>query len=81
MIFSGFRNFVNVVLFSGDTRVLSLSLFSEISTVFLTQDSVATTNKVDTKNLYIIIGDKLLPKCVQPIFLICFIEESGPNSI
>lgn len=50
---------------NGDTRVLSLSLFSEMATVFLTQDSVATTGKVDTKKLHTIIAEKLFPHYEQ----------------
>ena len=47
---------------TGDTRALALSLFSEIATVFLTQDTVAATGKVDTKQLNTIIGEKLFPQ-------------------
>ena len=47
---------------SGDTRALALSLFSEIATVFLTQDTVAETGKIDTKQLNTIIGEKLFPQ-------------------
>ncbi|XP_053386677.1 serine/threonine-protein kinase ULK4-like isoform X1 [Mercenaria mercenaria] len=54
-----------VVSQNGDTRALSLSLFSEMATVFLTQDAVATNGKVDTKRLHIIIGDKLFPHYEQ----------------
>ncbi|XP_052814405.1 serine/threonine-protein kinase ULK4-like isoform X2 [Mya arenaria] len=54
-----------VVSQNGDTRVLSLSLFSEMATVFLTQDAVATTAKIDTKKLHAIIGEKLFPHYEQ----------------
>ncbi|XP_052237565.1 serine/threonine-protein kinase ULK4-like isoform X3 [Dreissena polymorpha] len=54
-----------VVSQNGDTRVLSLSLFSEMATVFLTQESVTTVAKVDTKKLHSIIAEKLFPHYEQ----------------
>ena len=52
----------NICFPVGDTRALALSLFSEIATVFLTQDTVAETGKVDAKQLNAIIGEKLFPQ-------------------
>lgn len=54
-----------VISQNGDTRALALSLFSEIATVFLTQDTVAATGKIDTKQLNTIIGEKLFPHYEQ----------------
>ncbi|KAK3602625.1 hypothetical protein CHS0354_034209 [Potamilus streckersoni] len=51
---------------NGDTRAMSLRLFSEIASVFLTLETVSGTDtKVDTKKLHIIIGEQLLPHCEQ----------------
>jgi len=47
---------------AGDNRVLSLSLFSEMASMFITQDSLATNTKIDAKKLHAIISDKLFPK-------------------
>lgn len=52
-----------VFYLSGDTRALSLRLFTEVASVYLSQDQFGVADaKVNTALLHKTIGDNLLPQ-------------------
>ena len=56
-------------MFLGDTRALSLRLFTEIASVYLSQDQLGVGDvKVNTSLLHKTIGDNLLPQLVSIYF-------------